>query len=278
MRFTLLLIVAFSFTACSKGKNDLTASNLKGKVRQITISTYEASDKFGEIHKDSLREKQSYTYDKNGNLSEVIEYNLNGVAERKTIIKRADNYKIIDKESYNDKGELIQTYHYDYDEKNNLISFKNIEANKTLLQVTKYKNDQNGFLIESSSYLENGEMSTRSSYKNDTKGNCLEMTVFDRNESIVEIHKSTFDKNSNTTESEMSMYNRVISKNTFSYNSNNDIIEEKYYPSGNSDPSTIWKYDYINLDKSGNWTTKILIWTSGTKKVINKTEREITYY
>lgn len=278
MRFTLLLMVAFSFIACSKVKNDLTASNLKGKVRQITISTYEASDKFGEIHKDSLNEKQSYTYDRNGNLSEVIKYNLNGVAERKTIIKRAATYKIIDKESYNDKGELIQTYHYDYDEKNNLISFKNIEADKTLLQVTKYKNDKNGFLFESSSYLENGEMSTRNSYKNDTKGNCLEMTVFDRNESVVEIHKSTFDKNSNTTESEMSMYNKVISKNTFSYNTNNDIIEEKYYPSGDSAPSTIWKYDYINLDKSGNWTTKILIWTSGTKKVINKTEREITYY
>ena len=47
---TLFLIVNFSF-AQTKIENDLTRSNIKGKVKFITLSTYTAVEKFGEIEK-----------------------------------------------------------------------------------------------------------------------------------------------------------------------------------------------------------------------------------
>ena len=69
---TLFLIVNFSF-AQTKIENDLTRDGLKGKVKFITLSTYTAVEKFGEIEKGSWASKSTYKYDVKGN---KIEYNL----------------------------------------------------------------------------------------------------------------------------------------------------------------------------------------------------------
>jgi YD repeat-containing protein len=278
LTFFLLHLTTIFLFSCKKEKSDLDNLNIRGQVKELTVSRYLGRDNFGEIVADSLEEMEKMFYDSNGNLKLSYEYNTKGLIERKKKISRNVDLKILSKSFYDSKDSLIQIYQYEYDSIGHLQSIRNIDSKKIILQASVFKYDKNGFLIENRSYKGDGSLSTISRYQNDSNGLPLVMKVFDPLENIIEIYATKFDKNSNILEKEHNIRNTFVSRSTFVYDNNNELVEENYYSSQNQKPITKRTYNYLNRDKYNNWTVMYSTWISGDKKILNKTVRSFIYY
>ena len=76
-----LFLVGFLLVGCSQKKEkqtDLQKSKLKGKVKSVIWSNYNADNKFGEVKKGLLNKKTIYKYDESGNKTEHAEYGSDG--------------------------------------------------------------------------------------------------------------------------------------------------------------------------------------------------------
>ena len=68
-------------------ENDLTRENIKGKVKEIIETTFDAKEAFGEPQKGDLRTKGISKYDEDGNKTEVTFYNADGEIDFKHKLK-----------------------------------------------------------------------------------------------------------------------------------------------------------------------------------------------
>ena len=126
----------------SKKKNDLTEENLKGKVKSIKETTYEAVDKFGQIEKGnvfydrfSLLFNSPFTiiYNEKGNKIEKNYYNSDGSLKSKTTYKYDKKGNNIEYNICYSDGSLDKTtykYKYEYDKNNNWTQQVTYENNK----------------------------------------------------------------------------------------------------------------------------------------------------
>ena len=72
-----LFIVGFllvGFSEKDAKKTSWERDKLKGKVKSITETKYNAVEKLGKVQKDSLISKDIYKYDENGNKTEYAHY------------------------------------------------------------------------------------------------------------------------------------------------------------------------------------------------------------
>ena len=67
--FLITLLCIFSITK-NKTKNSLTEKHLNGKVKTLSESLFKVLEKYGEIQKGRLAQKEIYKYDNKGNLIE----------------------------------------------------------------------------------------------------------------------------------------------------------------------------------------------------------------
>lgn len=167
------IILATLSASCnqSEKKNDLTEENLKGKVKSIKETPYEAVDKFGQIekgnvlydnfifpftiydekgnkieenHYDSdgnLSSKDTYEYDENGNNIEKNNYDSDGRLGYKLIYKYNEKGNMIEKNNYDSNGRLDYKYTYEYDKNNNWtqrIEYKNTIPHRITERIIEY--------------------------------------------------------------------------------------------------------------------------------------------
>ena len=163
----------------SEKKNDLTEENLKGKVKSIKETPYEAVEKFGQIEKGDM---------------------LNTYFTIFTIYNKKGN--TIEENDYNSDGSLFSKFTYKYDEKGNIIEKNDYDSDGRLDYKTTYKYDEKGNMIEATYYNSDGRLSSKTTYKYDEKGNTIEENDYNSDSSLNSktTYKYKYDKNNNWTQ------------------------------------------------------------------------------
>ena len=206
-KIILVILSVLCLVSCnqSEKKNDLTEENLKGKVKSIKETTYEAVDKFGQIEKGDILVDSSAVYTDDGRFKI---YNEKGN-------KIEENY-------YNSNGRLYSKTTYKYDEKGNMIEDNFYDSDDgSLIYKNTYKYDKKGNKIEEYHYDEDGKFNYKYTYKYDEKGNIIEENHYDSNGRLDSKYTYEYDKNNNWTQ-------RIEYKNTIPHRITERIIE--YYP------------------------------------------------
>lgn len=226
----ILLSLLFVSSICfGQKKNDWQKNGLKGRVKSITTTVYNATEKFGEPVKGEIKEKSEivtiqfdtkgmiihpekgantvYKYDTKGNKIEETSYGSdNSTIISKSIYKYDASGNVIEEIKYNSDGELTEKKVNTYDANGNLLVSKkngslfNGTRNQGQSLVSKYKYDAYGRIIQYSVGIgDNGELGSEN-YKYDTKGDIVEITAetFD-GVNVKKTYKYTYDANGNWT-------------------------------------------------------------------------------
>tara|TARA_B100000767_G_C19417762_1_gene390652 strand:+ start:189 stop:503 length:315 start_codon:yes stop_codon:yes gene_type:complete len=76
----ILLILSLHFS-CGDGEkmdNDLIDQKIRGHVKEITETSFDAKESFGEVKKDGVKNKKVQKFNKSGNITESNKYDENG--------------------------------------------------------------------------------------------------------------------------------------------------------------------------------------------------------
>jgi len=273
------LISLLPFESRSKEKNDLTAQNLFGKVKNYSISerytnrddgteeknafllnSYIFNEKGNKIIENEYEANtpksiRSLNYDKEGHLIEDITSFITERFENSSsglIHLPSDTAKHMIRFKYDAKGYKIEGDVISYRKESWKILYLNDDKGNCLTETWKYPNgkivpmkankyDNKGNLIEEKEFGSFGDLRTFASYKYDAKGNRVE--IYDN------IYKHTkklkFDNRG-----------RIIRMDNeeFTYDKRGNEIKHIYYNNdGSIQSNTLNKYEF---DSRGNWTKK----------------------
>lgn len=222
---SICLIIAF-VNCYGQKKTDWQKSNLKGRVKSLTTTEYDATEKFGEPVKAGIKEKTEtitihfdskgmithpekgtntvYKYDTRGNKIEETTYGSdNSTIESKSVFKYDASGNVIEEINYNSSGEQTEKKVNTYDVNGNLLVCKksgnlfNGTRNQGQALVSKYKYDAYGRPIQYSVGIGDGELGSEN-YKYDAKGDVIETTAETFNGvNIKKTYKYTYDANGN---------------------------------------------------------------------------------
>lgn len=252
------------FSSCSSGeKNDLTESNLKGRVKQITeLVNNQVKDSLASDETDPTEEKTEY------DVMRVLDFFPNGLLKNLRLI--TEDGTTIQKYEYDKDSLLSQVlqfadgrlvaydlYTYDDQRRKQTRVIKDT-ADKTLVSI-KYKYDRKGNLIEEQTEYPDMDLSSVLQYKYDRKGRRIEKQ-----------------------ETRNGVNSDIVEK--YEYNAQNDL--EKVITvdqmKGQEPFSITQRYLYLQTDSLGNWTvreTRSQIPGFGeAETVLQRWERTIEYY
>ena len=74
----ILLCLPMIFSCGEKKENDLTADNIKGKVKELIETSFNVKEAFGDLEKDDFKSKWKSKYDEDGNRTESSSYDKDG--------------------------------------------------------------------------------------------------------------------------------------------------------------------------------------------------------
>lgn len=252
------------FSSCSSGeKNDLTESNLKGRVKQITeLVNNQVKDSLASDETDPTEEKTEY------DVMRVLDFYPNGLLKNLRLI--TEDGTTIQKYEYDKDSLLSQVlqfadgrlvaydlYTYDDQRRKQTRVIKDT-ADKTLVSI-KYKYDRKGNLIEEQTEYPGMDMSSVLQYKYDRMGRRIEKQ-----------------------ETRNGVNSDIVEK--YEYNAQNDL--EKVITvdqmKGQEPFSLTQRYLYLQTDSLGNWTvreTRSQIPGFGeAETILQRWERTIEYY
>lgn len=252
------------FSSCSSGeKNDLTESNLKGRVKQITeLVNNQVKDSLASDETDPTEEKTEY------DVMRVLDFYPNGLLKNLRLI--TEDGTTIQKYEYDKDSLLSQVlqfadgrlvaydlYTYDDQRRKQTRVIKDT-ADKTLVSI-KYKYDRKGNLIEEQTEYPGMDMSSVLQYKYDRKGRRIEKQ-----------------------ETRNGVNSDIVEK--YEYNAQNDL--EKVITvdqmKGQEPFSLTQRYLYLQTDSLGNWSvreTRSQIPGFGeAETILQRWERTIEYY
>ena len=256
------LVAGFS-SRSSGEKNDLTESNLKGRVKQITeLVNNQVKDSLASDETDPTEEKTEY------DVMRVLDFYPNGLLKNLRLI--TEDGTTIQKYEYDKDSLLSQVlqfadgrlvaydlYTYDDQRRKQTRVIKDT-ADKTLVSI-KYKYDRKGNLIEEQTEYPGMDMSSVLQYKYDRKGRRIEKQ-----------------------ETRNGVNSDIVEK--YEYNAQNDL--EKVITvdqmKGQEPFSLTQRYLYLQTDSLGNWTvreTRSQIPGFGeAETILQRWERTIEYY
>ena len=234
-----------------KKETDVQSDGLIGKVKQVTGSSYNATDKFGEIVQGTRTSNDNYLvkYNDKGFQVENIQYwyNRNG-----DFTKYASEFKyknILNKNVI----EILDVYNGDaldsktiakYDDNGNQIEVNRYKADGTLNVKVKCQFDDRGNKIEENTYNSDGSLSKKVISKYDTKNNIIEEDSEDHSgDQSVTTVTFKYDIKGNIIEKRIQFKNfanmrdgnihraSTVSLYTYKYNDKNKEIESNSYQS-----------------------------------------------
>ncbi len=189
MKKIILLIGLLIFSSCSvkSQKNDLESLNLKGNVKSVKETSYEAIEELSEIIKGKRGAMvlgvplDSYiTFNSEGNITEHNKFYSDGSLGFRETFKYDGN--TTEKTYLNISQGYITKEVCIYDDKRNLIERKNISDNEVINFVNKYKHNYDNQGNITHTYFE-GYLSD--SYKYNSKGKLIENFCFNSTGGIV---------------------------------------------------------------------------------------------
>lgn len=258
--FRTLLLVIFSIaflgstSSCSDSQfSDLDELKLKGKVKSIKETSFEAIEKDGEIitgkrAKPSWKKDSYRGFNRKRELTEELIYNSNGSLRSISTFKSLNNNSVLESifqptgelkfkqiANFNDNGKLVEKIRFNLD-------------GETLVR-NLYLYDENGNRIEDKQYFNTDkDPSIKTEYKYDALGNKIEEYMYNPEDNL-------------------------IAKWFSKYDDQNSLVEENYYyADGSLSAQEIYFYEF---DKKGNWIQQIVV-SQGVPKYI--VIREIRYY
>ena len=251
---TALLIFAVCFSCEEPISNERVNLKLKGKVKSIKETSFEAVEK-GETIETGKRSKPSWKKDtyrafkRNGELTEEIVYSSNGDMRSFSNFKSNTHENNIKESIFNSKGDMTFIQVWNLNDQGKLVEKLRFNVKgETLIRIL-YKYDKEGNLIEDSQYFDSSkEPRIKYNYVYDSKGNKVEEYMYNP-------------------------MNELIAKWKSKYNEDDILVEEQYYY---SDGSVADKETYTyEFDKKGNWVQQIIV-ANGTPKYV--VQRDIKYY
>lgn len=273
----LLFIVMSVLASCGNGggsltSKDLEANQLKGNVKSVKVSTYEAVENFGKIKKGKLILASYETiditeFDELGNISVITNYNKNGEFEGKSIFSYKDGHKD-NISSYGSDGDLIlkSVFNWNNDQliSNIIYDSRGKESSKTLFEydgnklktTSLYMYDNLRFKSEVVEYEGDLPKETVSYDKNGKETNRTTVEYKNGKPSIHSTYNGSYalDENGLTTKS-VDCYN----------------VLDKY----SEDVKGIFIYEYEYDDKD-NWI-RCIVYKGEIKQPYHIVEREIMY-
>lgn len=247
----ILISVLFSCSATvTTIKNDLTVHDIKGKVKSLSIQTYKAIEKFGQVQEGALLDVKTMTYDRRGYIidnDELVRHNTYKYSFNE------DNLPV-ERNEYNADSALVGKETYAYDKKGNKIMATLYGADGTLQVKTVFKYDDNGNAIEESNYDSKGAFVSKFIYKYDDTGKPVEYNGYREDGKLMNRFLYRYDETGNRAQENQILLNTDDS--SFS-------------------ATTIY-YNYPQSDETGNWTKQIIL--NEDKSATTIKSREFTYY
>lgn len=290
------IITSFCINAMSQQLTYINEFNKNGKIKSIRITSYEAIQKFGEIHKgkrsrDLMEWDQHITIDYAKKIFNVRHLSSN------------DELEFSFKKEFDNKGNIIRETHYDsfgiqgkyqinkYDKDGNITESIVFNPNGVInTKITcKY---ENGKKISLDYFNSDGDLFKKETFKYNSFGSLIEINDYNSDGTIFTQKLFEYDHNNNLLNMTSYMYpnnkNRIsyaskdkwVTKFYTKYNSKGLEIEAVVYePDGTiSGEGTPFKnakeYEY-EYDAKGNWIKKIVYLKNGRAQYL--IEREIEY-
>lgn len=263
-------------------KNSLSVLKLKGKVKILTETEFEATEQSGEFQKGTILNKLIILFNNNGNM--IVEkfpglknfYRIKTfLYDGKSRLIEENQYSLIERFDVNGKlFEDLEYYEdcmapskppekrhsYKYDEKGNLVDEHVYNSNSTIYSYCTYNYDNMGNRVEEnrskkSDLNEWGEFDISDSvnskfvFKYDEKGNKIEAYEYYSDGKLHCRYGYKYDENRNKIEEiEYGSGNAILQKHTYKYDSRGDLVEEN---TSELDGSTNIKFIY-QYDDKGN--------------------------
>ncbi len=277
---SILTLIIFLSACGGRGKEKEThvkILGLKGRVKSVKYSSYDAELKFGEIKKgarsSSGQDNRYYYFNEEGVKVEEGEYDLNGQIQRKRLYRYNESGKLIETSDFNLNDEFTGKTIYKTDDKGNLIETSEFDSKGEFMGKIIYTRDEKGNAVETNSYDSMGSLDSKFNSEYDKKGRVLETIYYGANG---ELNKKTYikyDGKGRTIEIKLIAEGSIFIQN-FKYENKekDDLTTMIKYEDYLIMSKTIYRYKY---DENGNWIQKISI-EDKKSKVIE--EREIEYY
>lgn len=250
---------------------------LKGRVKSVKYSSYDAELKFGEtkkgIRNSSGQDNRYYYFNEEGIKIEDGEYDSYNQIQRKRLYRYNDSGKLIEVRNFNSKDEFTGKTIYRIDIKGNLIETSDFNSEGKLMGKIVYIRDDKGNAIETNSYDSMGILNSKFKFEYDRKGRVLESIYYGPGGELEEETYIKYDSKGRETEVKVITEGSVIIKN-FKYENKekDDLTAMIKFENYLIMSKTIYKYKY---DENGNWIEKISI-EDEKPKIIQ--EREFEYY
>jgi hypothetical protein len=293
--FFLVLLVGLSILSCSNFRPYPTSKkvnydNLKGKVRSVEETDFEAIEKFGKYEVDKIIRKTITKFNYQGkkvneteffdgiNMSSEGYYKYDGLGYLTEEITKGGSWENRFVYTLNSRGKRIEENYFEHD--------------GTLKWRSFYNYDSNGFMIEETSYNGNGDLKFHRYYKYDKKGNKIEECLINMDGNMEENYSFTYDNSGNLVEEKSyepkgGFFNNfkinsikhkkkdpLYYRSVYEYLVSTNCILHTHYPGGNSPEFT--STFYKSFDKYDNWQIKTQ--EEPVKKKMTITERKIEYY
>ncbi len=274
MRSSILVLISLILFSCNNEKvNNLsTDEGIEGKVKFISESDFEAKEKFGELAKDSLLFKITYSYDESGNEIEESSFDSKGSLLSKMSFEYDEAGNPIESNRFNSDGSLAHKFIFKYNDQGKVRERSAYDS--TLDNKCIFKYNEAGKVIEKYNYYSDGTLDDKMIYKYKNQDKEVEINCYNSIDSVISRTVSKYDENGKEIES--NFYNpggnTIWLTSSNKYNADGLLVENIYFEIERK--KSVSKYIY-KFDKKGNWIEK-------SKYVDNKpsqiTVREIEYY
>lgn len=155
---------------------------LKGDVESVVVSSYDILNIFGKEQVGNIRYKTIYRFNKQGNLTELCDYNSKDQLCSRDTYTYDDNGDIIEHCSYSNNSDNWDYRHiYTYDNKGYKIREEifQYDNNANLSYKCTYYYDKKGREIEFCRYNSEGDKTYKYTSKYDNKSNLIENKFYD---------------------------------------------------------------------------------------------------
>ena len=247
-----LIGLIFFFSACSRTaivQNDREEMGLKGAVRSVTITGYEALYMDSAIVKDNLWYTRTITFDRSGRIREIID------ADGKEIYTYSSRSLTIRR--YDTDGELDTKEVTTYTPRGEILSWTQYDASDTILSQEQYRYDAQNRCIEKTIYSPMSFDLICRDYTYDEAGNRTAYTAYNPDLTPFYSWRCCYDSLGRKTSEDWLEPNGILSgRFTYEYNEKGYLlvegIDDKY--------TNTYTYEY---DEQGNWTRKYTTYAGG---------------
>ena len=222
-------IMAAFFATAQTASTDLAIQNLKGKVRSVNETVYEATEKFGEVEKGTKTDRYYQEYNSAGMELQYLQESYDeGEKDKFVRTARYENDKLAEMKE-DDNGD-VELSRYKYNQQGLLESIDGLDRKDNLLYRQKNKYNADGLLTQADSYKGDGSLEIRTVNSYNAKKQVVKKEWYDQDGKLTRLQTYVYDGRGKVVEESSIDYKRKEQKpyiRKYAYNDKNQKIEER---------------------------------------------------